>query len=213
VKLAIRLSADVTAGATAEPASYFTIREFGGEGTITVEAEGFAIRTRSFAAQAFAGAVVEATVWVNLFEWEPDFRTIEVDPEDWGDSVDAEDWTLTVTDDGQSMKTFTKQPHEVLAYDIDFLPWFEQIPNDDIQTATCVVASATAGDVSDLTVKEVVLIGDGDSSLSTPGTPVHRVKVWLQDGNDGVTYKLTLTIHTEDGRVKEVDFKLKVKET
>lgn len=211
VKLAIKLSADVEAGATAEAPGYFTIRTLGGDGTIETRADGFAIRIRSMAAQPVAGAQAAATVWINLYDWEPDFRTLQVDPEDWIDSVSAEDWTLTITDDGQGMKTFTKQPREVLAYDIDFMPWFEQIPRDDIESATCVVTSATSGDPTDLTVQRTVLMADGNNPPG-PTTPAHRVKVWLSGGNDGVTYHLTLTIDTEDGRRKEVDFKLKVKE-
>jgi hypothetical protein len=216
VKLAVKLAADVTAGASAEPAQYFTIRQFGGEGTIEVSAEGFVIRSRTLHADVFGGATASATVWINLYDPEPDFRTLVVDAEDWSDQVDAEDWTLTITDDSQTiMKTFTKQPAEILGYDIDFRTWFEQIPNDDIQTATCVVVSATSGDVSDLTVEEVVRMTDDDGQSVGIGSALvsHRVKVWLSGGNDGVTYKLTLTIETEDGRKKEVDFKLKVKET
>lgn len=213
VKLAIKLAADVTAGATAEPVPYFTIREFGGEGTIEINAEGFVLRTRTLFADAFAGAASEATVWINLYDPEPDFRTLVIDPEDWSDVIGPEDWTLTITDDSQAMKTFTKQPGETLGYDIDFRPWFEQIPGDDIESATCVVASASAGDTSDLTIEQVVRMTDDDTPVGSTGLRSHRVKVWLSGGVDGVTYKLTLTIETEDGRVKEVDFRLKVKET
>lgn len=213
VKLAIKLAADVTAGATAEPASYFTIRELGGAGTISVQASNFMVRTRSLAAAVSAGAQVQATVWVNLYDWEPDFRTLDVEPEDWVDTIDAEDWTLTVTDDSQTMKTFTKQPAEILAYDLNFLPWFEQIPSDDIETASCIVTGGGTGSPSDLVVQQVVRIADDTGHAISPNSPAHRVKVWVAKGISGVTYKLTLTIDTEAGRRKEVDFKVKVKET
>jgi hypothetical protein len=214
VKLAIRLAAEAMAGATAVPAGYFTIREFGADATIEISAEGYAIRYGTLAADAFVGATSSVTVWINLYDPEPDFRTLQVEADDWSDPIDAEDWTLTITDDGQAMKTFTKQPGETLGYDIDFRSWFEQIPSDDIENATCVVSSATSGDVSDLTIKEVVRMTDDDqAAIGLPGIQSHRVKVWLSDGIDGVTYKLTLTIETEDGRIKEIDFKMKIKET
>ncbi len=215
VKLAIKLAAEATVGADVDPAPYFTYRELRADATIEVDADGNAlVRTRILAAQAEAGApTVAGTIWINLYDPEPDFRTYVLEPDDWSNSIEPEDWSFAITDDSGAMKTFTKQPGETLGYDIDFRPWFEQIPGDEIEAAQCAVVSATSGNTSDLTIVQVVRMTDDDGpALSNPGLRSSRVKVWLSDGIDGVTYKLTLTIETEDGRVKEVDFKIKVKE-
>src|SRR5689334_17355715 len=104
------------------------------------------------------------------------------------------------------MKTFTKQPQDVLGYDIDFTQWFAQIPDDYLQSATCAVVSSTDGAPAGLTIVSIVLVNDT--------TGVARVaKVWLSGGVDGVTYKLELLATTHDGRIKDVDFQMKVKET
>lgn len=214
VKLAIKLAAEATAGADVDPAPYFTYRELRADATIDIDADGAELqRTRTLRADAETGAVAVGTVWINLYDPEPDFRTYEVEPEDWSNPIEPEDWSFAITDDSGAMKTFTKQPGETLGYDIDFRPWFEQIPGDEIDSADCVVVSATSGSPSDLTIVQVVRMTDNDEpALSNPGLRSSRVKVWLSNGIDGATYKLTLTIETEDGRIKEVDFKLKVKE-
>lgn len=87
--------------------------------------------------------------------------------------------------------TFSKQPVEVLDYDIDCSDW---LVSDDV------LASATAvTDVAGLTVDSVL--------VSSP-----RVKVWLSGGTNGAAYKVTVTITTDDGRVKQVEFRVRVKD-
>lgn len=104
------------------------------------------------------------------------------------------------------MKTFTKQPADVLGYDIDFTTWFAQIPDDYLQSATCAVVSSADSVPTNLTIQSIVLVNDT--------TGFARVaKVWLAGGLDTVTYKLQLLATTHDGRVKDVDFQLKIKET
>lgn len=87
----------------------------------------------------------------------------------------------------------TKQPSEVLDYDVDFSEW---LPDDDsIATASAVRTPAT--------------------SLAIDSTSVFDstwVKVWLSAGTTGVKYKVTVTVVTDDGRTKEAEFYVNVKE-
>lgn len=87
--------------------------------------------------------------------------------------------------------TFSKQPVEVLDYDIDCSEWL--VSDDALASATAVV------DTAGLTVDSVL--------ISSP-----RVKVWLSGGTNGATYKVTVTITTDDGRVKQVEFRVRVKD-
>ena len=90
------------------------------------------------------------------------------------------------------MNIFFKQPPEVLDYDIDLSSW---MPSGDTISAVSVVSSSPA----DLVVQTF-------SSTDT------SVKIWLLGGTDGNTYKVTATITTAQGRVKEIDFKIRVKD-
>ena len=89
------------------------------------------------------------------------------------------------------MKQFDKQPSEVLDYDIDIIDWLSVGDN--------VIGANVTIDMSGLVVDKTTINDD-------------RIKIWLSSGLDGITYKVTAKITTEDGRVKEVDFKIKVKE-
>jgi len=87
---------------------------------------------------------------------------------------------------------FTKQPNEILDYDVDFTKWFSN--RDDLPaTFTTVVQSG-------LTLIESVLVGK-------------VVKLVLGGGLDGHTYKVTVRLTTNMDLVKEADFQIKVKET
>lgn len=87
--------------------------------------------------------------------------------------------------------TFSKQPVEVLDYDIDCTDW---LVSDDA------LALATA-------------VSDG-AALQVDAVNVYspRVKVWLSGGTSGSNYKVTVTITTDDGRVKQVEFRVRVKD-
>lgn len=87
---------------------------------------------------------------------------------------------------------YTKQPVEVLDYDFDFSAYLQSV-ND---VATSHTAVATTG----LTV---------ESSTLARGV----VKVFVSGGVDGETHKVSATITTQGGRVKQADIQLKVKET
>ena len=85
----------------------------------------------------------------------------------------------------------TKQPIELQAYDISFVDWLTALSD----TAASHTVTAEAG----ITI---------DSSSLTAGV----VQVWLSGGTDGTTYKITATITTAAGRVKEDEIKIKIKE-
>lgn len=89
------------------------------------------------------------------------------------------------------MKKFDKQPSEVLDYDIDASEWLPS--GDNVIGASVTVDNAT------LVVDKTTINDD-------------RIKIWLSSGTDGITYKVTTKINTEDGRTKEVDFSVKVKD-
>lgn len=91
-----------------------------------------------------------------------------------------------------ALATITQQPRDVRDYDIDFSEWF---PQGD--TITSVQLSL---DVAGLTVNYAI-----SAELS-------RVKVWIQDGANGTTYKVTVLAGTAGGREKEVELKVRIKD-
>lgn len=85
-----------------------------------------------------------------------------------------------------------KQPVDHLDYDVDFSRW---LPEDDaITTATAVSDAPT-----DLVVESV--------QISSP-----VVKVWVSGGTNGRSYKITVTASTSGGRIKETEFRIRVRE-
>jgi hypothetical protein len=99
--------------------------------------------------------------------------------------------TFTVTEMAL-VGTATQQPSDIYDYDVDFSSWFP--PGDTIIVAT-VVASPTM---------------PVDPSTAING---QTVKVWVYDGGtSGLTYTLTLLAITSDGRQKEVELRVKIKE-
>lgn len=86
----------------------------------------------------------------------------------------------------------TQQPRDVQDYDIDYSLWFP--PEDVITSAVLTVSPAMPVPPS--------------YSISHP-----RVKVWIYAGGaDGQTYLITVRAITNDGREKEVEIKVKIKE-
>lgn len=88
------------------------------------------------------------------------------------------------------LATFVKQPADVQDYDIDFTDYLTGLSD----------TGASAEVVADpgITI---------DSDTLNAGV----VKVWVSGGTAG-TYKITATLTTSAGRVKEAEIKLKVKE-
>ena len=91
-----------------------------------------------------------------------------------------------------NLGTFTKQPVEVKDYDLDYSEWL--VAADTVEAAEVTVEPAG------LTVGSVF-------------TQDRKIKVWLSAGTNGTVYKLTVTMTTADGRVKQDEFKVKVKDT
>lgn len=91
-----------------------------------------------------------------------------------------------------SLGSFTKQPVEVVDYDLDYTDWLTA--GDNVASAVVTV------DIVGLTI-DSVLINDP------------RVKIWISGGTDKITYKLTVTTTTDEGRVKQNEFKVKVKDS
>ncbi len=104
------------------------------------------------------------------------------------------------------MSTFTKQPGDVFDYDIDMSKWFAEIPGDDIQSVTVSVSSDTEASPSLVAGPsphpQVVLVG---------AEPV-RFKVWIGGGTNFNDYKVNCLVTTEQDRVKEVEFIIKVRD-
>lgn len=90
--------------------------------------------------------------------------------------------------------TFEKQPADVLDYDIDYATWLPD--NDEIATAVATVTPADGLEV------DLTLIIQNNS----------RVKIWVSGGVTGTTYKVEITVTTDDGRVKQDEIRFRVKE-
>ena len=88
--------------------------------------------------------------------------------------------------------TYPKQPVEVIDYDLDYHLWLTA--GDNVQSAT-----VTVDPPDELTVDSVF--------INDP-----RVKIWLSAGVHGTQYKLTVTLTTADGRVRQDEFKIRVRD-
>ena len=88
--------------------------------------------------------------------------------------------------------TFSKQPGETLDYDLDADEW---LPSDDF------IISAVTTAPDGIVVNSTSIINS-----------VRSVKVWVSGGTNGVTYKLEVTITSDDGRIKQSEFKIKCRE-
>ncbi|CAN7345249.1 hypothetical protein LJR074_001972 [Acidovorax sp. LjRoot74] len=94
-----------------------------------------------------------------------------------------------------ALATVTQQPGDVKDYDIDFDQWF---PSGDQIVSAVVNASP--------------VMPEAPSAVVSPSA--RRVKVWVYDGgSDGLTYTLSIKASTTDGRVKEVELIVKIRET
>lgn len=90
------------------------------------------------------------------------------------------------------MNLFQKQPADQLDYDLDFSDWLT-----DEDTITGAVATSS--------VPEELIV----QSVSISGSVV---KIWIAGGVSGATYKITATITTSLGRIKELEFKIRVRD-
>jgi hypothetical protein len=91
-----------------------------------------------------------------------------------------------------SNQIYTKQPGDTIDIDIDLSSW---LPATD----TILMATAVA-DVG-------IVLGVTSINIASKTT-----KQWVSGGVTGMKYKVTVTNTSTEGRVKEVDFYIKVKE-
>ncbi len=87
--------------------------------------------------------------------------------------------------------SFTKQPADRLDYDIDYSDWLT--PGDSLESFTVTVSA------SSLVV---------DSTFNN--NP--RLKIWLSGGVDKQRYKVTVNVTTADGRIKQDEFMVIIKD-
>lgn len=90
--------------------------------------------------------------------------------------------------------TFEKQPADVLDYDIDYATW---LPDNDAIASVSTAVTPAGGMEVDLT-----LVIENNT----------RVKLWVSGGVTGTTYKVEVTVTTDDGRVKQDEVRFRVKE-
>lgn len=96
---------------------------------------------------------------------------------------------------------FNKQPAETLDYDIDFS---EFLADGD--------TLVTAGDPPVPSPLNVVVSPSGMTLGPTVVVGGNIIKQWLSGGTDGVRYKITVTATSNAGRVKQVEFVVRVKD-
>ena len=84
-----------------------------------------------------------------------------------------------------------KRPDDTLDYDVEFERWLS-----DGDTITSAVATS---DQASLVVESVAVFGT-------------IAKVWLSAGTAGLSYTITVTATTAQGRIKEVTFNVRVVE-
>ena len=96
---------------------------------------------------------------------------------------------------------FQKQPAETLDYDIDFS---EFLADGD--------TLLTVGNPPVPSPLDVVVTPSGLMLGPTVVLNGNTIKQWLYGGADGVKYKVTITATSNAGRVKQVEFVIKVKD-
>ena len=103
------------------------------------------------------------------------------------------------------MTTLTKQPRDVLDYDVDMTGWFSLIPGDDIQSVSIVITCDTEP------VPTLVAGPLPHQAYTLLGVNPVRFKMWLGGGTDYMEYTVTCVVSTEQDRIKEIEFKMKVR--
>jgi len=153
----------------------------------SVTPRGYVAARAPLATQGRAVIEIDPAVFKQLpfDEPAPDSRTFSVPPAMT---------TFHVTDQGTSMFRASppQQPADVQDYDIEFAEWFP--PGDEVLAVALKVAPAMP---------------------MPPSYAINaqRVKVWVYaGGKSGTKYQITVTATTSDGRVKEVELVVPIKE-
>lgn len=102
--------------------------------------------------------------------------------------------------------TFTKQPRDILDYDVDMSAWFKGSPGDDIERVEVSIHS-------DAEALPALIAGPGvHPEYVLLGAHPTRFKLWLGGGTEYVDYVVTCLVFTEQDRCKEVEFRVKVRD-
>lgn len=86
----------------------------------------------------------------------------------------------------------TKQPADQLDYDVDYGRW---LPDGDA-----------------VTMAETAVEPAGDLVIDSVQITDQVVKVWTSGGADGATYKVVVTASTSGGRIKQTEFRIRVRD-
>ena len=87
--------------------------------------------------------------------------------------------------------TFIKQPADITDYDVEYQEW---LPAGDILLDTQVTVAPDT-----ITIQSARVVDQ-------------RVNIWLEGGEVGTTYKFTVTTTTTQGRVRQDEFRVKIKD-
>jgi hypothetical protein len=90
------------------------------------------------------------------------------------------------------LATVIKQPADHLDYDVDFGRW---LPSGDAVT----MAETAVEPTGQLVIDSVQITGA-------------IVKVWTSGGLTGESYKITVTASTSGGRIKQAEFRVRVRD-
>lgn len=93
------------------------------------------------------------------------------------------------------MLAVRKRPDDHLDYDVEYERWLSD--DDSVQSAEAEVDPVS--DTTPLVIESVQLFGT-------------IVKVWISGGINGISYKVKVTATTTEGRVKEIEFIIRVTE-
>ena len=97
---------------------------------------------------------------------------------------------------------FVKQPDEYLGYDILYTEFLDEGDVVSvIEKAEATRYTSEEVDVKDMVVDSKYLLDNGT-----------RVKLYLRGGVPGEGYKVTVRVRTNQGLVKEDEFKVKIKD-
>lgn len=96
-----------------------------------------------------------------------------------------------------TLGTFRMQPADEWDYDIDYSDWLP--PSDGLSDQVAPVVTVS---LPGLMIESVTR--DYDNK---------RVKIWLSGGTDGETYKLEVTTRSREGRVRQDEFFIVVRDT
>lgn len=96
------------------------------------------------------------------------------------------------------LKSYTKQPADRLDYDFDYAIWLNA--DDEILSAEFTIDSL------DDVAPQTPMTADSQVVAAT------FTKVWLVGGQAGETYKVSCTVTTARGRVKQDEIKIRLKE-